>query len=143
VVERSRVAEGDLSTSSYLAGFPPSDLALVRPFSDRACLDAGLPPSRGGRDMAEIVAQGSELAVEMFTTDRSGRRAGDRALTRCGRGRGSSRYTKDNPGCGGTADATGLLKGAESPRTPKARCWGFCATSRPRARRTPRARARK
>jgi microcystin degradation protein MlrC len=108
VVARSQVVEGDLINLSYLAGFPPSDLhwcgpsviahAWTQDAADRAADDM----------MREVVAQEANFAEAMVTPEEGVARA--IAVSRTATRPVVIADTQDNPGCGGTADATGLLK---------------------------------
>src|ERR1035437_4051130 len=108
VVARSRVAEGELLNLSYLAGFPPSDLywcgpsvvahAWTQDAADRAADDM----------MGELVAQEANFAEAMVTPEEGVARA--IAVSRTATRPVVIADTQDNPGCGGTADSTGLLK---------------------------------
>ena len=108
IVRGSLVAEGDLASLSYLAGFPPSDLFWCGPAAvahgwDRAAVD------RAADGMMRAVAlQEPNFAVPMLSPE-----AGVAEARRLARGAGRPVViadTQDNPGCGGTADSTGLLK---------------------------------
>lgn len=108
VVARSRVVDGDLVNLSYLAGFPPSDLqwcgpaviahAWTQEAADRAADDM----------MREIVAQEADFAETMVSPQEGVARA--ITVSRTATRPVVIADTQDNPGCGGTADATGLLK---------------------------------
>lgn len=108
VVARSRVVDGDLVNLSYLAGFPPSDLqwcgpaviahAWTQEAADRAADDM----------MREIVAQEADFAETMVSPEEGVARA--ITVSRTATRPVVIADTQDNPGCGGTADATGLLK---------------------------------
>lgn len=108
VVARSRVAEEGLVNLSYLAGFPPSDLYWCGP-SVIAHAWAQADADRAADAMlAAIVAEEANFAEVMVSPEEGVARAVDTA-------RSATRPvviadTQDNPGCGGTADATGLLK---------------------------------
>lgn len=108
VVARSRVAEDGLVNLSYLAGFPPSDLYWCGP-SVIAHAWAQEDADRAADEMlAAIVADEANFAETMVPPEEGVARAIDVA-------RSAARPvviadTQDNPGCGGTADATGLLK---------------------------------
>jgi microcystin degradation protein MlrC len=108
IVARTVVAEGDLVNLSYLAGFPPSDLywcgpavvahAWIQEAADRAA-DAL------ARDIA---LREAEFAVPMVAPDQGVREAMASAQS-------ASKPivladTQDNPGCGATADTTGVLE---------------------------------
>ena len=107
VVARSIVAEGDLVNLSYLAGFPPSDLTWCGPaviahaWTQPAADEAAYALAR------EIERREPEFAVPMVSPEAGVREAIEIART-------ASRPvvlcdTQDNPGCGATADTTGVL----------------------------------
>jgi len=108
VVALSKVCEDGLVNLSYLAGFPPSDLywcgpsviahAWTQQDADRAA-DAML---------SAIVAEERNFAEEMVSPEEGVARA--IAVSKNARRPVVIADTQDNPGCGGTADATGLLK---------------------------------
>jgi microcystin degradation protein MlrC len=107
IVEATEVADGDLIDLCYLAGFPASDLAECGPavvahaWTERAADQAAERLAR------EIEAREAEFQEDMVSPAEGVRRAMEIA----------SRATRpviladtqDNPGCGGTADTTGLL----------------------------------
>ena len=107
VVARSVAAEGDLVNLSYLAGFPPSDLYWCGP----AVVAHGW--SQDAADRAadalarDIALKEPEFAVAMVSPDDGVREAmviarhASRPVILCD--------TQDNPGCGATADTTGVL----------------------------------
>jgi len=108
VVSRSVVGEGDLINLSYLAGFPPSDLywcgpaVIAHAWSQEAADHAADGLAR------EIALREAEFAVPMLTPLEGVREAMAIAQT-------ASRPviladTQDNPGCGATADTTGVLE---------------------------------
>jgi microcystin degradation protein MlrC len=108
VVARSRVAEGELINLSYLAGFPPSDLHWCGP-SVVAHAWTQKAADRAADDMLDaIVAQEANFAEAMVAPEEGVARA--IAVSRTATRPVVIADTQDNPGCGGTADATGLLK---------------------------------
>src|SRR5215218_6117048 len=96
VVARTAVAEGDLVDLSYLAGFPPSDLHWCGPAVVAHAFDQ------------ESAAREAEFAVPMMATEDGVRAA--MALARSASRPVVLADTQDNPGCGATADTTGVLK---------------------------------
>jgi microcystin degradation protein MlrC len=108
VVERSRVDEGDLVNLSYLAGFPPSDLHWCGPAVIAHAWSQAAADRAADEMLHEIVAHEASFAEEMVSAEEGVARA-------IAASRGAARPvviadTQDNPGCGGTSDATGLLK---------------------------------
>jgi microcystin degradation protein MlrC len=108
VVARSKVGEGPLINLSYLAGFPPSDLEWCGPavIAHAWTQDAA---DRAADDMLrEIEAREGEFAEAMVSPEEGVARA--IAVAKNAKRPVVIADTQDNPGCGGTADATGLLK---------------------------------
>ena len=108
VVARSRVAEEGLVNLSYLAGFPPSDLHWCGPSVIAHAWSQADADRAADEMLAAIVADEANFAEAMVSPEEGVARAVDIA-------RSAARPvviadTQDNPGCGGTADATGLLK---------------------------------
>ncbi len=107
VVAQSLVAEGDLVSLSYLAGFPPSDLYWCGP----AVIAHGWTQAAADRAadaLARTIAlKEPEFAVPMVSPEEGVReamaiaRAASRPVVLCD--------TQDNPGCGSSADTTGVL----------------------------------
>jgi microcystin degradation protein MlrC len=108
IVKRSRVVADDQVTLSYLAGFPPSDLywcgpavishAWSQPAADRAADEFA----------REIALREAEFAVPMVTPEAGIREA--MALAQSAARPVVIADTQDNPGCGATADTTGVLE---------------------------------
>jgi microcystin degradation protein MlrC len=112
VVARSRVVEGELVNLSYLAGFPPSDLHWCGP-SVIAHAWTQEAADRAADEMLEtIVAQEANFAEAMVSPEEGVARA--IAVSRTATRPVVLADTQDNPGCGGTADATGLLKALDA-----------------------------
>jgi microcystin degradation protein MlrC len=108
IVARSVVAEGDLVNLSYLAGFPPSDLywcgpaVIAHAWSQQAADHAADELARA------IALRESEFAVPMLTPD-DGVREAMRIASKAAKPVVLA-DTQDNPGCGATADTTGVLE---------------------------------
>ena len=108
VVGRSLVADGELVNLSYLAGFPPSDLYWCGP----AVIAHGW--SQDAADQAadalarEISLKEPEFAVPMVSPDEGVREA--MAIAQGARKPVVLADTQDNPGCGSSADTTGVLE---------------------------------
>lgn len=108
VVARSIVAEGDLVNLSYLAGFPPSDLywcgpsVIAHAWSQEAADRAADALAR------DIALKETEFAVAMVSPEVGVReamalsRTASRPIVLCD--------TQDNPGCGSSADTTGVIE---------------------------------
>ena len=108
VVERTVVDEGNLISLSYLAGFPPSDLYWCGPAVIAHAWTQEAADEAADAMLAEIVAQEANFAEEMVSPEEGVARAMRIA-------RNATRPvviadTQDNPGCGGTADTTGVLE---------------------------------
>jgi microcystin degradation protein MlrC len=135
IVARARVAEGDLVNLTYLAGFPPADLYWCGP-----SVIAHAYSQAAAEHAADGLARDIERAEGAFAVSRLSADDGVREAVQLARK--ASRPvlladTQDNPGCGATADTTGVLEallrhGAERP------CWVSFAMARPPPRRTRR-----
>ena len=108
VVARSVVAEGDLVNLSYLAGFPPSDLYWCGPAVIAHAWTQEAADRAADALTREIALKESEFAVPMLSPEEGVRQAmviasrASRPVVLCD--------TQDNPGCGATADTTGVLE---------------------------------
>jgi microcystin degradation protein MlrC len=107
VVARSVVADGDLVNLSYLAGFPPSDLYWCGPAVIAHAWTQAAADEAANALAREIERREPEFAVPMLSPEAGVREAIEIART-------ASRPvvlcdTQDNPGCGATADTTGVL----------------------------------
>ena len=108
VVARSAVAEGDIVSLSYLAGFPPSDLYWCGPAVIAHAFDEATAERAAEAFAESILRREAEFAVPMVPPEEGVREAMRLA-------RSASRPvvladTQDNPGCGATADTTGVLE---------------------------------
>ncbi len=108
VVDGSRVADGDLVNLSYLAGFPPSDLHWCGPSVIAHAWTQQAADRAADAMLEEILSQEANFAEEMVTPEVGVARAIE--VSRTAKRPVVIADTQDNPGCGGTADATGLLK---------------------------------
>ena len=108
VVARSIVANGDLVNLSYLAGFPPSDLYWCGPAVVAHAFDQPTADRAADRLAREIFLREAEFAVPMVTPEAGVRDA--MALARIAQKPVVLADTQDNPGCGATADTTGVLE---------------------------------
>ena len=108
IVARSRVVEDGLVNLSYLAGFPPSDLHWCGPSVVAHAWTQAAADDAADRMLEAIVAEEANFAETMVAPEEGVARAirTARTVTRPV----VLADTQDNPGCGGTADATGLLK---------------------------------
>jgi microcystin degradation protein MlrC len=108
IVAGTREAEADLASLAYLAGFPPSDLywcgpAVIAHGWDQAVVDAAADGM-----LHAVEAQEPNFAVPMIPPEDGVAQA--QGLAGMGGKPVVIADTQDNPGCGGTADSTGLLK---------------------------------
>jgi microcystin degradation protein MlrC len=108
VVARSVVAEGDLINLSYLAGFPPSDLYWCGPAVIAHAWTQEAADRAADALTREIALREPEFAVPMVSPEEGVRaamtlaRSASRPIVLCD--------TQDNPGCGSSADTTGVLE---------------------------------
>lgn len=109
IVDSSAKAEGgQILSAAYLAGFPPSDLhdcgpSMIVHAATQKAADATADALAG-----QIIAAEADFLQPLYDTDEGVTRAIEAAKT-------ASRPvvvadTQDNPGCGGTADTTGVLE---------------------------------
>lgn len=131
VVEGSRVAEGELVNLSYLAGFPPSDLEWCGPSVIAHAWTQAAADRAADAMLAEIVSQEASFAEEMVTPEEGVARAIE--VSRTATRPVVIADTQDNPGCGGTADATGLLKALVAAGATGAVLGFFCDADAARA----------
>ncbi len=108
VVARSVVAAGDIVNLSYLAGFPPSDLYWCGPAVIAHAWSQAAAEAAADALARDIALAEPAFAVPMVSPDAGVREAMQIART-------ASRPvvladTQDNPGCGATADTTGVLE---------------------------------
>jgi microcystin degradation protein MlrC len=108
VTARSKVVDGELINLSYLAGFPPSDLYWCGPSVIAHAWSQEAADQAADAMMAEILAQEKNFAEKMVRPEEGV----ELAIRLAG---SASRAvviadTQDNPGCGGSADSTGVLK---------------------------------
>lgn len=107
IVEATVVANDDLINLSYLAGFPPSDLFDCGPAIVAHAWSEAAAEKAADTLASEVEAREAEFEEDMVPPAEAVCRAIDIASR-------ASRPviladTQDNPGCGGTADTTGLL----------------------------------
>lgn len=108
VVALSRVVDGEVVNLSYLAGFPPSDLRDCGPSVVAHAWTQDAADQAADTMMAAVLNHEARFAEAMVAPDVAVARAIEIART-------ATRPvviadTQDNPGCGGTADSTGMLK---------------------------------
>ena len=108
VVDLTRVVDGELVNLSYLAGFPPSDLYWCGPSVIAHAWTQQAADRAADEMLAAIVAREADFAETMVSPEEGVARA--IAVSRTAKRPVVIADTQDNPGCGGTADATGLLK---------------------------------
>jgi microcystin degradation protein MlrC len=109
IVESSARGEGgDVLNVAYLAGFPPADLTNCGPSVIVHAYSQELADAGADRLANEIIAAEAAFLQPLYGVDEGIKKAIDIA-------KGASRPvvvadTQDNPGCGGTADTTGVLE---------------------------------
>jgi len=108
VVGMTRVADGDVLNLSYLAGFPPADLHWCGPAVIAHAWTQEAADRAADAMLREIERSEASFAEEMVSPEEGVARA--MAIARTAKRPVVIADTQDNPGCGGTADATGLLK---------------------------------
>jgi microcystin degradation protein MlrC len=108
VVALSRVDEGDVINLSYLAGFPPSDLHDCGPSVVAHAWTQEAADRAADEMMAVVQGHEARFAETMVSPQEAVARA--MAVSRTATRPVVIADTQDNPGCGGTADSTGLLK---------------------------------
>jgi len=108
VVGMTRVADGDVLNLSYLAGFPPADLHWCGPAVIAHAWTQEAADRAADAMLREIERSEASFAEEMVSPEEGVARA--MAIARTAKKPVVIADTQDNPGCGGTADATGLLK---------------------------------
>lgn len=108
VTARSKMVDGDLINLSYLAGFPPSDLYWCGPSVIAHAWSQEAADQAADEMMAEILAQEKNFAEKMVSPE-DGVEQAMRLASNASRAIVIA-DTQDNPGCGGSADSTGVLK---------------------------------
>ena len=108
VVARSIVAEGELVNLSYLAGFPPSDLYWCGPSVIAHAWSQSAADKAADSLAREIALKEPDFAVPMVSPEDGVREA--MALARTATRPVVLCDTQDNPGCGSSADTTGVLE---------------------------------
>lgn len=109
IVEQAASHEGgDILNASYLAGFPPSDLFCCGP-SVVVHAYSQAQADRVADELARYIAlREPEFVQPLLDPDEAVRRA--MLLCEGATGPVILADTQDNPGCGGTADTTGVLE---------------------------------
>jgi len=108
VVARSLVAEGEIVNLSYLAGFPPSDLYWCGPAVIAHAWSQAAADAAADALAHEIALNEHKFAVPMLSPEEGVREA--MALAQTAKRPVVLCDTQDNPGCGATADTTGVLE---------------------------------
>jgi microcystin degradation protein MlrC len=108
IAARSSVAAGDLVNVSYLAGFPPSDLYWCGPAVIAHAWSQEAADRAADELMRAIALREADFAVPMVTPEQGVRQA--MALASSASRPVVLADTQDNPGCGATADTTGILE---------------------------------
>ena len=124
VVSLTRVAQGDVLDLSYLAGFPPSDLHWCGPSVIAHAWTQEAADRAADAMLREIERSEAGFAEEMVSPEEGVARA--MAIARTAKKPVVIADTQDNPGCGGTADATGLLKALVAARAQGAVLGFLC-----------------
>src|SRR5262249_48985551 len=124
IVARSRVAADDQVTLSYLAGFPPSDLYWCGPAVISHAWSQEAADRAADAFAGEIALREGEFAVPMVTPEAGIREA--MALARSAARPVVIADTQDNPGCGATADTTGVLEALVALRAEGAALAYLC-----------------
>ena len=107
-VARSVVAENGIVNLSYLAGFPPSDLYWCGPAVIAHAWSQEAADTAADALAREIALREAEFAVRMVSPLEGVREA--MAIARSASRPVVLADTQDNPGCGATADTTGVLE---------------------------------
>jgi microcystin degradation protein MlrC len=108
VMARSVVAEAGLVNLSYVAGFPPSDLYWCGPAVIAHAWSQAAADAAADALAHEIALNEHKFAVPMLSPEDGVREA--MALARTAKRPVVLCDTQDNPGCGATADTTGVLE---------------------------------
>lgn len=108
VVEQSQVLQDQVLSLSYLAGFPPSDLHWCGPAVIAHAWTQEAADQAADQMLAAIEAREAAFAEEMLSPEDGVARA--ISIARTATKPVVIADTQDNPGCGGTADSTGVLK---------------------------------
>jgi len=108
IVARSLVAWGDQVTLSYLAGFPPSDLYWCGPAVISHAWSQEAADRAADALAREVALREADFAVPMVTPEAGIREA--MAIARSASRPVVIADIQDNPGCGATADTTGVLE---------------------------------
>jgi microcystin degradation protein MlrC len=108
VVAQSIVATDGIVNLSYLAGFPPSDLYWCGPSVIAHAFDQETADRAADALTRAIALHEADFAVPMVTPHEGVRDA--IAVARDARKPVVIADTQDNPGCGSTADTTGVLE---------------------------------
>ena len=124
VVGMTRVADGDVLDLSYLAGFPPADLHWCGPAVIAHAWTQEAADRAADAMLAEIERSEASFAEEMVSPEEGVARA--ITIARAANKPVVIADTQDNPGCGGTADATGLLKALVAARAEGAVLGFLC-----------------
>jgi microcystin degradation protein MlrC len=108
VVAETLTCAGDVLSLAYLAGFPPSDLHWCGPSVVAHAWTQEAADAAADRMLARIEAEEARFAERMVSPAEAVAEA--MALAKSARRPVVIADTQDNPGCGGTADTTGMLR---------------------------------
>jgi microcystin degradation protein MlrC len=131
IASRSKVLEGALVNLSYLAGFPPSDLFWCGPSVIAHAWSQSAADAAADALMREVARNEPDFAQPMVSPQEGVARALDRAKS--ARRPVVIADTQDNPGCGGTADTTGVLEALVAAGAEGAVVGLFCDADAARA----------
>jgi microcystin degradation protein MlrC len=124
IVTGTREAENQLASLAYLAGFPPSDLYWCGPAVIAHGWDQAVVDEAADGLLRAVETQEPNFAVPMVSPEEGVAQA--QGLSRAGGRPVVIADTQDNPGCGGTADSTGLLKALVAARVEDAVLGFLC-----------------
>ena len=125
VIEASIAAEtGNVVNLSYGAGFPPSDLAECGPTVVCHAYSQDVADKAANMLETMILSREGDFVEPLMEPDAAVMRAIE--LSKTAEGPVIIADTQDNPGCGGTSDTTGLLKGLVRHRAKGAAMCVIC-----------------
>lgn len=108
IVARSRVADGDLVSLSYLAGFPSADAAWCGPAAVAHAFTQAEADAEADALAALVAAREADFVLALLTPGEAVAEA--MAIARTATRPVVIGDTQDNPGAGGSGDTTGMLQ---------------------------------